>query len=395
MKLILNTIKILLGSLAAVAISIAMTMGVSMCSPRTVNAGPGMIVSFGGTVKGISIAIKDARLPDGKEFPNAGSFGHSNSPISGGATMGAAPDGRQLPEWVDFEWQETPYPWDQRPSQSDDEWREEIFATYRALPVKTQRVLIRSRIPQAVVDEVTEANRHPVPGMKKHLELNLVWTSQGIKLRWRIWNTPDFNAQYDSHEGGDEIIPEGTTMIAVYASMMKDVNVSVNPGGAARHPALPGQGYFSGSPNFVSMANVESSSGLTVAYENEAQLPQSIDFNWRLFPLVVPRNKGETDTQYQARVQAIYQALPVNNERIPVRSRIPQDVQDEIAAAARKALPDQVSSSIIYLYFIWTDGGIKLRWRLMRVQPDGRHVYPREGGDELALRQAQAILSYA
>ena len=84
MKLLLNTIKILLGSLAAVVISIAMTMGVSMCSLPTVNVGSGMIVSFGGTVKGISIAIKDARLPDGKEFPNAGSFGHSNSPLSGG-----------------------------------------------------------------------------------------------------------------------------------------------------------------------------------------------------------------------------------------------------------------------------------------------------------------------
>jgi hypothetical protein len=301
--------------------------------------------------------------------------------------MGAAPDGRQLPEWVDFEWQETPYPWNQRSSQSDDEWREEVFATYRALPVKKQRVLIRSRIPQAVVDEVTEANRHPVLGIKKRLQLNLVWTSQGIKLRWRIWHTPDFNAQYDSHEGGDEIIPEGTTMVAIYASMMKDGNVSVNPGWAvARHPALPGNGYFSGSPNFVSTANPMSGGGLAVAYENEAQLPLWIDFEWRLYPLVVPRNKGEKDTQYHARVQAIYESLRVNNERIAVRSRIPQDVQDEIAFAARNALPDKVSNSIIYLYFLWTDGGIKLRWRLLRVLPDGRHVYPREGGDELALR---------
>ena len=259
-------------------------------------------------------------------------------------------------------------------------------------------MLIRSRIPQAVVAEVTEANRHPVPGMKKRLELNLVWTSQGIKLRWRIWHTSEFNAQYYSDEGGDEIIPEGTTMVAVYASMMKDGNVSVNPGGAARHPALPGNRYFSGSPNFVSIANVMSSSGLPVVYENEVQLPDQIDFHWSLFPLVVPRNKGEKDMQYHARVQAIYQALPVNNECIAVRSRIPQEVQDEIAAAARKALPDKISSSIIYLYFIWTDGGIKLRWRLLRVLPDGRHVDPREGGDDTASaahwRASDAFNSY-
>jgi hypothetical protein len=387
MKLLLNTIKILLGSLAAVAISIAMTIGASFCSGGPGNAGPGMIVSFGGTVKGVRIHIKDARLPDGKEFPNAGSFGYSDDPTSGGKEMGAAPDGRQLPEWVDFEWQETPYPWNQRPSQSADEWREEVFATYRALPVKTQRVPIRSRIPQAVVDQVTEENRHPVRGQdtEKRLQINLVWTSQGIKMHWRLWHTPSFNAQYYSHEGGDQIIPEGQAMVAVYASTIKDDTVSVGPGHAiTRHPALPDKDRFSGSPNFVSTVRPMSGGGLVVAYERDAQLPEWVDFDWRLFPLVVPRNKGEKDAQYEARVQAIYRALPVHNERVAVRSLIPQDVQDEIAAAARNAVPDKVSNSMMFIYFIWTDSGIKLRWRLLRMLPDGRHVYPREGGDELA-----------
>jgi hypothetical protein len=199
MKLRLNTIKILLGSLAAVAvaISIAMSMGVTMCSPGTGNAGPGMTVSFGGTVKGMRVHIKDARLPDGKEFPSAGSFGESNSPLSGGATMGAAPDGRQLPEWVDFTWSQPPYPED--PAQTLEQ--------YRALPVKTQRVPIRSRIPQALVEDVTEANRHPVGGhgTEKRLAINLVWTSQGIKMRWRLLRVLLDGRHVYPREGGDEL----------------------------------------------------------------------------------------------------------------------------------------------------------------------------------------------
>jgi hypothetical protein len=42
-----------------------------------------------------------------------------------------------------------------------------------------------------------------------------------------------------------------------------------------------------------------------------------------------------------------------------------------------------VASSLIYLYFIWTESGIKLHWRLKRSLPDGAFVSVREGGDEL------------
>jgi hypothetical protein len=375
MKILLNAIYIILGSLAAVAISIGLTLSLSQCTGGNINSGPGMTVSFGSTMEEVSIAVKSARLPDGKQFPNAGSFGYSESPISGGATMGAAPDGRQLPEWVDFEWSEPPDPED--PSQTLEE--------YRALPRKTQRVMIRSRIPQSVVDEVIEASRHPVKryGTEKSLELNLVWTTQGIKLRWRIWHKPKFKAQYYSHEGGDEIIPEGKTMIAVYVNTIKDKNFSVVLGRPKRHPVLANGHYFSGSPTFAYTENPLSGGGLVVAYEKEQQLPEWIDFDWRLFPLVIPRKPDEADAVYDSRVDAIYRSLPVKNQRVAVRSRIPQEVQDEIAAAARNAKPNKLSDSIIFIYFIWTESGIKLRWRLLRILPDGSHVYPREGGDVL------------
>ena len=387
MKILLNTIYLVLGSIAAVAISIGGTLALSQCSAETANPGPGMNLTFASTVGGVSIDIKSARLPDGKEFPNAGSFGYAKNPLLGSKTMGAAPDGRDLPEWIDFEWQEPQYPWNKRPGQSEDEWTEEVHAAYLNLPVKTQRVLIRNRIPQEVVDEITEASRHPVKryGTEKSLAINLVWTSQGIRLRWRIWHKPQFNDQYYSHEGGDEIIPDGKTMIAIYANTMKDNNFSVNPGRMpTRHPAPRNGHLFSGSPSFAYTANPLSGGGLVVAYENEAQLPEWVDFDWRLFPLSVPRKSGEPDSEYDARTRAIFLSLPANNERVAVRNRIPQEVQDEIANAARNAMPDKVSDSIIFIYFIWTDNGIKLYWRLLHILSDGRHIYPREGGDELS-----------
>jgi len=396
MKILLNTIKVLLGSVAAVAISIGLTLGLSQCSPGiSANAGPGMTVNFKGTVRGISIEIKNARLPDGTEFPNAGSFGYSDNPLSAGKEMGAAPDGRQLPEWVDFKWQESPYPGlHQGPSSSQtyDEWSKLVDAESRTLPVKSQRVLIRSRIPQDVVDEVTEASRHPVKryGVEKHLLLNFVWTTQGIKLRWRIWHTPRFNIQYYSHEGGDEIIPEGKTMIAVYANTITDKNFTVDPGRAiTRYPALANGHHFSGSPSFAYTEKPLSGGGMVVTYEQEEQLPEWVDFDWRLFPLSVPRRSDESDEEYETRARSIFAMLPVKNERVAVRSRIPKDVQDEIAAAARNAQPNKVSDSIIFIYFIWTDSGIKFHWRLLRILPDGRHVYSREGGDELPQEQSR------
>jgi hypothetical protein len=40
-------------------------------------------------------------------------------------------------------------------------------------------------------------------------------------------------------------------------------------------------------------------------------------------------------------------------------------------------------SSVIYLYFVWTESGVKLHWRLKRSRPDGTFVSVREGGDEI------------
>ncbi|OIQ95704.1 hypothetical protein GALL_222790 [mine drainage metagenome] len=156
--------------------------------------GPGMIVTYVGTENGISIAIQKISLPSGKLLGSPGSVGYAANPLNGGATEGIAPDGRQLPEWVDFEWSEPAYP--ERGSLEE----------YQALPHKTARVRVRERIPQAVVDEVMEAKRKRQYGKlpDKKIWVYSIWTASGVKFRWRLWDTSAHPRQPEL-SGGDEI----------------------------------------------------------------------------------------------------------------------------------------------------------------------------------------------
>ncbi len=351
--------------------------------------GPGMTITYYGTRTDVSIYIKSAHLPNGRDFPTAGSFGYAKNGLSGGATMGAAPDGRQLPEWIDFEWQEPPYPGLERaPSEREAyiQWGKLVDEQFRTLPVKHQRVMIRDRIPQPVIDEVVRANAHAIPhyGTEKRLEIYFIWTSQGIKLRWHIWHTPKFALQYYSHEGGDDVIPEATTMLATFANTIKAANTVVEPGNRVLRIPQLGRSDFSGSPAFAFTDHPLDSGGLVVTAEHEPAMPDAVIFDWRLFPLHTPRAPGETDAEYKSRVDAIFNALPRKNERIEVRNRIPQEVQDEIAASAREIAADRIANSVIHLYFIWTEDGVKFRWRLWEKRNAGSGTFVREGGDEVS-----------
>ena len=103
------------------------------------------------------------------------------------------PDGRELPEWVEFEWSEPPYPED--PKQTLEE--------YRALPRKTARVPVRSRVPQDVVEEVLEAKRRRKPHQlpEKMLDVYFIWTEAGVKFRWGVGTRGGMTLR----EGGDAI----------------------------------------------------------------------------------------------------------------------------------------------------------------------------------------------
>ena len=107
--------------------------------------------------------------------------------------MGASPDGRDLPQWVDFEWREPGYPADLK----------QTLEEYRALPHKTARVLIRDRIPQSVVDELMEANRKQARGTlpDKDLAVYFIWYESGISFHWVLKR----GCCETLRSGGDEI----------------------------------------------------------------------------------------------------------------------------------------------------------------------------------------------
>lgn len=143
-----------------------------------------MILEYGSVINDHSISVKAALLPDGTAFSNPGSIGGfgikkwrhwRNIPT---AVMAASGDHRGLPEWVEFVWSEPPYPEDPHMS----------LAEYRALPTKTQRLEIKSKVPQSVVDEVIASKRVAQPGdlADKTLWIYVFWTPDGMKMRWEM-----------------------------------------------------------------------------------------------------------------------------------------------------------------------------------------------------------------
>ncbi|MDP3670958.1 MAG: hypothetical protein Q8R69_14860 [Telluria sp.] len=389
----MNTGRLLLTGLGLVLL--ACLTGLIAAAPAV---GPGMTVTYNSAIKDMEVTIENARLPDGGAFPHGGGIGGKSrpneNPLNGGKTMGAAPDGRQLPEYIDFEWRESalepPDPTPMDPfSQARKDWETKMMAEFYTHPIKKQRVFIRSRVPVELVNKVIEANRHTVKGHVTEASIGVyfIWTDYGIKLRWQIWHRPAFNGQYYSDEGGDEIVPSGTTMIAAYSNSIKNDRFTVAPGShnmfPTRYPAYASGSFFSGAPAFAYTNKPVSGGEKLMAFESEPELPEWVEFNWGLFPILIPRKSGESDSAYSVRISDIYDSLEKRHERIEVRSRIPQKVQDEITAATRNAQPHNASSSLIYLYFIWTDSGIKLHWRLKRSLPDGSFISVREGGDEL------------
>lgn len=179
--------------------------------------GPGMTLEYGGLIDDKSISIKSAKLPDGKPFTNPGSIGGfgikkwrtwRNVPTK---VMAASGDHRGLPEWVEFTWQEPAYPGlkykDFPTREAFDQAYEEKYAK---LPFQKQRVDIKRRVPQSVVDEVVDSKREAKPGKvaNKTLWLYIFWTPDGVKMRWAmrdqaVGSPGGFGDVV--HEGGDDL----------------------------------------------------------------------------------------------------------------------------------------------------------------------------------------------
>ncbi len=155
--------------------------------------GPGMIVTFSSLIDGAVILTDRATLPNGKDFGNPGGItGRRSSNWRGGATSGGSGDGRGLPQWVEFEWVESP------------KGKDHSFEELKAMPRKTQRVQVRERVPLEAVQEAIESRRNAPRGKmpSKMLRLYFVWTDQGVKFHWAL---KDWDILQPLREGGDDI----------------------------------------------------------------------------------------------------------------------------------------------------------------------------------------------
>jgi hypothetical protein len=193
--------KVILGSIILVFVAVAMYRFVAP------PPGPGMTVGFDSAIYDKKVEIVSATLPNGEPFTFSGLnvwplVGKSSS--LGAVFVGASSDGRNLPEWVDFEWKEWPYPSPQQPSDAVGlkEWAAKIEELDRTLPHKRLRVNVRRRIPKAVIDEAIAAVVAREYGKlpEKQIWIYFVWHPNGI---WFVWRLKDGTSTVRS--GGDEI----------------------------------------------------------------------------------------------------------------------------------------------------------------------------------------------
>jgi len=184
----------------------AIALCTACATPRS-QQGPGMIVTFSNGIKGKKVYVIRARTANGIFFPTPGSLGPDKNTMTGGKTMGAAPDGRELPQWVEFEWTEWPYPAPPPPTEPSalQAWNDRVDLLTRTLPHKRARVAVQSRVPQDVIEEVLASNRQRAPNAlpDKDLWVYFVWYDTGIKFRWRLLQ----GCCKMLREGGDELAP--------------------------------------------------------------------------------------------------------------------------------------------------------------------------------------------
>ena len=142
----------------------------------TVPSGPGMTVHFSNSKFGKLVDIEFSVTKTGAAFSNPGGLSPSTNPMHEGKTMGAAPDSRGLPEWIDFTWLEFPYP--SISSEPKD---------YNSWPRKTGRVQVKDRVPPDVINEIVQSNKYTPKNQlpDQSLWIYLIWTDTGIKMRWR------------------------------------------------------------------------------------------------------------------------------------------------------------------------------------------------------------------
>ena len=147
-----------------------------------------MIITYSNWMTGKKVDFREVTT-DGPFVPSPGPLAPSKRPRQSGAVMGAAPDSRGLPEWIEFRWQEWPYPGVPYPSDfaARQVWNQRVDDLVHTLPIKSARVTVRQRVPADVVEQVLKS-KNGSTAVERDLALWVffAWHEDGVRFHWEL-----------------------------------------------------------------------------------------------------------------------------------------------------------------------------------------------------------------
>jgi hypothetical protein len=167
---------------------------IAYCKAPEEPVGPGMIITEQTYDNEMEIIPTFKGFPSGMTITNIRSITRH-----GGSTGGGSDDSRRLPEWVDYEWRDVPE------FKNDKRTIEEQITFWKGQPLKHQRVLVASRVPQSVIQEAIEAVKHRKYGETpdKTIWLYFTWYKGHIYFSWRLNDKKGQIARKEDLAGGD------------------------------------------------------------------------------------------------------------------------------------------------------------------------------------------------
>jgi hypothetical protein len=119
--------------------------------------------------------------------------------------------------------------------------------------------------------------------------------------------------------------------------------------------------------------------GTSGAGPDSRGLPEWVEFKWQEIPPELQAKEGQERSTEE--VQELFRRLPIKTYRVYIKSRVPQEVVDEVMEAKRHRQKDKLSDKMLWLEFTWVNDEIKFGWRLTGRNRQGWLDDLRSGGD--------------
>jgi len=145
-------------------------------------------------------------------------------------------------------------------------------------------------------------------------------------------------------------------MIVTFTSLIQGRSISMKSTKLASGTAFDNPGSFGGSHprNRHPPLNWRATGATSGASVDNRGLPEWVEFEWS--EPVHPEDPKQTLEEYRA--------LPRKTQRVQVRERIPLDVVQEVIESRRSAPRGKLPSKVLWVYFVWTEQGVKFHWEL-------------------------------